>query len=389
MILRCMSCKKTFNPKKGLMTCDQCGDLYGTLEVLYDYEAIRKNRPSYSYHSSVFDWGPLLPIKSHTVLDKTIGSTPLYHFKHLEFIDHLMIKNDGLLYSGSLKDRASIVAINRCIEEGYDTIACASTGNAAASLALLSAHTHLKTEIFIPKHTPKGKLNQLKLSGANLHVVDGSYEKAFETSMIEIKKNHWYTRNSAINPYLLEGKKTVAFEILVQNKLKVPDYCFVSVGDGTIISGVIKGFEEFKAIGLIDQVPRVIGVQSEKSKNIYLTFKKGPPYQLVLEPAITLADSISVDQPRDFLKACIYMERNGGHYMTVKDEEILMAIKEMTELTGVFAEPAGATSYAGLKKMIKEGTIKKSDQVVVLVSGSGLKDPNAYEKGLKDGIFKI
>lgn len=381
MWLRCVSCGKTYQPEKGRYTCDECGPLHGTMEVLYEYEDIKLTRDDFSKTGSIFQFDDLLPVKGYTPIDHAIGSTPLLAFNHTPYVERLLIKNDGVNMSGSYKDRASVIAMNMAIKQGYDTIYCASTGNAASSLALLTAHSKLKTVIFVPKSAPAGKLAQLMAAGVTLHVIDGTYDEAFDVAYKVGEKHEWYCRNSAINPYLLEGKKTAAFEILVQNDYRVPDYCLVSVGDGTVISSLIKGFEEFVKVGLVSDVPTVVGVQAEGAATLKHVFDAGKPYKPLQESTSTIADSISVGNPRDVIKACQFIERNGGELVTVTDDEIVNAIMEMTTLTGVFAEPAGAAPFAALKKLALSGKIKPEDQVVLVVTGNGLKDTSSLKTG--------
>nr|WP_243201522.1 MULTISPECIES: threonine synthase [unclassified Fusibacter] len=319
----------------------------------------------------------LLPVKNYSSVADAVGGTPLLEFDNLLGMDKLYVKNDGMNLSASLKDRASLIAVNLAVEEGYETIFCASTGNAASSLALISASSPLKTVIFVPEKMPAGKLAQLKVAGVKINRISGTYDDAFDQSMTLGFSKHWYCRNSAVNPYLLEGKKTAAYEILVQLDYQVPDYVLVSVGDGTVISAIIKGFEEFKILGLVDKVPTVIGVQAEGASTLKHVFQKGKPYTPIREVVDTIADSISVGYPRDVIKACQFLNRNGGDMISVHDEEIVEAIRDLASMTGVFAEPAGATPLAGLKNMLRSGKIKPHNKVVILVTGNGLKDISA------------
>ncbi len=377
MRLTCVSCKKSYESTKGRYICDVCGPLYGTLEVHYHYDEIQLSRGDFSKTGSLFQFWPLLPVKSLTPIDHAIGGTPLLAFEGHLGLKRLLIKNDGMQFSGSLKDRASVIAMNHALALGYDTIYCASTGNAASSLAILTAHSPLKTMIYVPSETPKGKLAQIMASGATLVKVDGTYDDAFDLAYETGECEGWYCRSSAINPFLLEGKKTAALEILVQNDYVVPDACLVSVGDGTVISALIKGFTEFKMLGLVDQVPRVIGVQAEGADALKRVFDAGRPYTPLVGKAQTLADSISVGNPRDVIKACVALESCGGMMVTVSDDDIVSAMFEMAQTTGVFAEPAGAAPYAALKVLIRNRVLTEADEVVLVVTGSGLKDPSA------------
>ncbi|OPL08210.1 MAG: threonine synthase [delta proteobacterium ML8_F1] len=377
--LKCVNCHKTYAPDHDRYTCDDCGDLKGTLEVVYDYSKLTLSREDFSPYEGLFQFTDLLPVGSNTSIDEAMGGTPLLEFEGLLGLDRVLIKHDGLGFSSSFKDRASIIAVNKALELGYDTVYCASTGNAASSLALASAHTPLKTVIFVPSTIPKGKLAQLLVAGAQVLPIKTTYDEVFDISLEIGRKKGWYCRNSAINPYLLEGKKTAAFEILVQNHYEVPDFVFVSVGDGTIVSALMKGFREFRDLGLVDAIPKVVGVQARGAATIQHVFEKGAPFEPAPEEVSTIADSISVGNPRDVVKACTYAQALGGTFISVSDEAILDSIHEMAASTGVFAEPAGAAAYAGLKTMVASGEIRPEHLVCVVVTGNGLKDIDAVK----------
>lgn len=381
--LECISCGRKYKPEKGLYWCSDCGSIMGTLQVIYDYESLKNSedwKGLFSPKGSIVQFEKLLPVRFSTDIDRFIGGTPLFKFRNKLGMENLMIKFDGISMSGSYKDRASIIAVNKALEEGYDSIFCASTGNAASSLGLLSAHTVLDTYIFVPATIPGGKLAQLVAAGARIIPIDASYDRAFDISLDIGLRNKWYCRNSAVNPYLLEGKKTGAYEILVQNNYEVPDYCMVAVGDGTVISSLCKGFSEFYKLGLVERIPKIIGVQAEGAATVKHVFEKGRPFRPIIEDVVTVADSISVGNPRDVIKACSFMEENGGFFESVDDEEIVAAIVEMAGETGVFAEPAGAASLACLKKLLSKGLINPGDQVCLVVTGNGLKDVDVLGK---------
>jgi len=381
-LLRCITCKKEFDPHPGLYYCEDCGKILGTLEVIYDYESIKKEtvvkERKFNQKASMYQFDFLLPTESKLKLDEYIGGTPLYKFDLLGMKD-VLVKYDGSNPSSSYKDRASSVAINKALDEGNDILFCASTGNAASSLAMLNAHTEMKTYIFVPASIPAGKRVQLEISGAEVFAAEGTYDEVYDLSLDLGLKKGWYCRHAAINPYLLEGKKTGAFEIIIQNDFVVPDYVLVGVGDGTVISSLFKGFWEFKEIGLTDKIPRIIGVQAEGIPAIKEVFDKGKPYTPIAIKGNTIADSISVGKPRDVIKACTYIEACNGYFITLTDEEILDAIIELGKETGLFAEPAGAVPYGGLKKLIYEEKITESDTVCLVITGNGLKDVNAVE----------
>lgn len=382
--LRCVTCGRVYNPEEVEYTCPHCGERFGTLEVVYDYDEIKLKRSDLSKEGDIWQFLPLLPLSEDCYkVPLKIGGTSLYSFKNLgkRFgLGDLLVKYDGGNPTGSYKDRATVIAIAKAYEKGFDTIYCASTGNAASSLAGLSAPTDLKTYIFLPAKAPIAKISQLFVYGARVIAIDGSYDTAFDISMRIGEERGWYSRNSAINPYLLEGKKTGAMEIAVQNDWNVPDFVMVGVGDGTVISSIYKGFFDLYMIGLIDRIPRIIGVQAEGADAVKRTFEGGEPFKPHDVIAETVADSISVGKPRDVIKACKYIKRSGGFFITVSDEEILLSVKELAEETGIFAEPAGAVPYAGMKKLAKRSFFEKEDTVCLVVTGNGLKDIKAVER---------
>ncbi len=330
-----------------------------------------------SHDASMWRYRPLLPI-SYSRQDKpalSIGGTPLYPVErlhqHLGMSD-LWLKDDSRNPSASLKDRASIIAV--MLAKGR-TVACASTGNAASSLAVQAASVGLSCYIFVPYNAPRAKIVQLLMCGATVFAVNGTYDDAFDLCIEACNTYGWYNRNTGYNPYLVEGKKTVGLEIAEQLNWHVPDTVLVPTGDGCIISGVYRGFEDFYRLGMIDHIPRLIAVQAEGSPAIVRALE-GDGIVRSCE-AHTIADGISVGLPRNGAMAIQHIRASNGFGITVSDEEILSAQKELARFTGVFAEPSGAASYAGLLRLLNEGKIAHDERVVLLVTGSGLKSIDA------------
>jgi threonine synthase len=249
----------------------------------------------------------------------------------------------------------------------------ASTGNAASSLAGLAASVGMPTYIFVPQTAPQAKVAQLLIFGANVIMVRGTYDQAFDLCLEASAEYGWYSRNTAYNPYLSEGKKTASLEICEQLGWEAPDRIFVSVGDGCIIGGLWKGLKDLLALGMIDHLPKLMGVQAEGSAVLYNAWKSGTEEIQPIE-ATTLADSISVGIPRDRIKALRAVRETEGEYITVSDEEILDAMRVLARNAAVFGEPAGVTGFAGLQKMLREGRVRSDEKIVVLVTGNGLKD---------------
>jgi threonine synthase len=378
--LRCIHCGKGFSVAMSINTCPYCGTKDGILDVIYDYAEINQmiSRERLSQHKdySMFRYLPFLPVNPNSPRPHLrIGWSPLYMPLGLnrEFgTQQLYIKDDGQNPTSSLKDRASVIAVIRAVAEGAKTIACSSTGNAASSLAGSAAAQGLKSFIFVPSRAPQGKLAQLLIFGANVICVDGNYEEAFRLSAEAIDRYGWYNRNAAINPYLVEGKKTVSLEIAEQLNWEVPDWVVVSVGDGCTIAGVWKGFKDLYSVGWIDRLPKLIGVQSTGCSPLVDAFKANKPWQPAAEN--TFADSIAVGVPRNPEKALQAIRESNGIMIAVDDSEILEAMRQLGRTCGVFGEPAGVTGMAGLKRLIEQGLILPEEKIVVIVTGNGLKD---------------
>ena len=385
---RCTLCNQMIAYDHHILTCPSCGEK-GILDIEYDYESMKKF-VDLSYFknqedSSMWRYAPMMPIDTkhiHRMLK--IGGTPLYRAYRLEKdlnIKKLYIKDEGLNPSASLKDRASGVAVLKAIESGYDTISCSSTGNAASSLACHAARMGLKTVIFVPKRAPIGKLNQLLIYGSNVMSVDGDYKDTFNLSKQAIDAYGWYNRNAAINPHLVEGKKTVALEIAEQLEFSLTDWVCVSVGDGCTIAGVYKGFYDLLQLGFIHKIPKLLGVQSTGCSPFVDSFINHEPLKEAEEN--TIADSISVGIPRNPVKAIKAVEKSKGAWIAITDEQILLSMKQLGSSEGIFGEPAGVAALAGAKKAIEQGLIKKSETVTVIMTGNGLKDPMNAQKAVK------
>ena len=381
---RCSVCAAEYAPAEVTYTCPKDG---GNLDVLLDYESLKKQGVDgliLEGEASLWRYQALLPVADpggYGTPLRAAGWTPMFSPSLLTQklgLQSLWIKDESRNPTASFKDRASAILVARAREIGAEVIVTASTGNAGAALAGMSAAVGQKAVIFAPKTAPPAKVAQLLIYGAQVLLVDGNYDAAFDLSIAAAYEFGWYCRNTGYNPFTAEGKKTAAFEIWEQLRLPLAGRrlsVFVSVGDGNIISGIHKGFKDLHALGLLEQMPRIFGIQSDGSAAIANAFNAGTE-QIVPVSATTLADSISVDLPRDGLRAVRAATQTGGAYLTVPDGEIIAAIAELGKV-GIFAEPAGSTAYAGLVKAVREGLIEPDDPVVVINTGSGLKDVRA------------
>jgi threonine synthase len=378
--LQCVLCGGEYGTEETLYTCPRCG-VEGILDVIYDYDLISqrltKDKLANDRERSIWRYIDLLPIADRSLIPPLqVGWTPLYRVERLRQslgLPQLFVKDDGRNPTASFKDRASAVGVTKGRELGLQIITCASTGNAASSLAGLAASVGLPTVIFVPERAPAAKVAQLLIFGARVVSIKGTYDEAFDLCLDVSSEYGWYSRNTAINPYLSEGKKTAALEICEQLDWQAPDKLFVSVGDGCIIGGLWKGLRDLYALGFIERIPQLVGVQAEGSAPLVKAWEEGTEEIAPIIPN-TVADSISVGIPRDGIKALRAVCNTDGLYVAVSDDEILEAMRVLGREAAVFAEPAGATGFAGLLKLLREDRIDPGERLVVLVTGNGLKD---------------
>ncbi|HJW89200.1 MAG TPA: threonine synthase [Anaerolineales bacterium] len=382
----CSLCQREFSQEEVQYTCPNDG---GNLDVRLDYTAIQRTvSPQVIFASpehSLWRYLPLLPVGEPGGIQtplRAAGRTPLFSPPALRVelgLNQLWVKDESRNPTASFKDRASAVVVARAREIGSRVVVTASTGNAGAALAGMAAAVGQKAVIFAPRTAPPAKVAQLLIYGAQVLLVDGNYDQAFDLSIQASQEFGWYCRNTGYNPFTLEGKKTAAFEIwedlLQRQAFDRPLMIFVSVGDGNIISGLHKGIKDLESLGWLRHRPRLIGVQAEGSAAIANAFADRTE-TITPVSAVTLADSISVDLPRDGVRAVRAATQTQGSYLTVSDAEILRAISDLGGV-GIFAEPAGAAAYAGLLKAIHTGLVSPDDPVLVLNTGSGLKDVRA------------
>ncbi|HXU40111.1 MAG TPA: threonine synthase [Blastocatellia bacterium] len=385
--LKCVECGRGHRPGEAEYVCLNCG---GNLEVLYDYDRVRAklSKESLANDRSLTMWRyrPLLPIEeSSAVPPVTVGWTPIYDCPKLAeryAVSQLLIKDDGRNPTASFKDRPSALAVVKAQEAGATIITTASSGNAGSALAGMCASIGLRSVIFVPASAPIAKIVQLQIYGATVVIVEGSYDEAFDLCIEASVRFGWYQRSTGYNPFTREGKKTAALEIAEQLNWQVPDKVFVPVGDGNIISGLWKGFNDFYRLGFIEKLPQLIAVQSEAASAIVDAVNgEGLVHEA---PAHTIADSINVGRPRDGTMAVRAIRDSGGRGVKVGDEEIIAAIPMLARETGVFAEPAAAAAYAGFVKACQTGGIKSDERVLLMLTGNGLKDIDTPRRAVKE-----
>ena len=380
--LRCIECGKVYDEDPRLLVCDVCagkqqpgGAIRGVLEVLLD--SLPEAWPDAAADSAEF-LTAFLPIGSaHALPPIPVGGTPLLSVPRLREalgMPRLWIKDDTRNPSGSTKDRASLLVATKAIEYGRTTVASASTGNAATAMAAVAAAAGIRAIAFVPAATPEAKLVQLLSYGATVLLIDGSYDDAFELCLAACERFDWYNRNTALNPFTTEGKKTAALEIAAVMAPDGPDVVVVPTGDGVIISGVAKGFADLERSGLIRRRPRLIAVQPEGSAAIATALREQTDTVTPVRDAASVADSLVVQTPRNALQCLRDIRQSGGGGVTVPDGAIVEAIGRLARHTGVFAEPAAAAGLAGLEAALRHGLVARDERVVMLITGTGLKD---------------
>jgi threonine synthase len=402
--LTCVQCGAHYREGEVLYTCPTCG-IEGILDVEYDYDVARRGMAARGLGTtppdrlgSIWRYMDLLPITGEAGLPRLqIGGTPIVESPRLAEragVASFWLKDDGRLPTCSFKDRASSVGTTKARELGFKTIACSSTGNAASSLAGFCADAGLPSVIFVPATAPAAKVAQLRAFGAKVLLVEGTYDQAYHLCEEACRAFGWYDRNCAVNPYLVEGKKTCGLEIGEQFRDAPPDVVAVALGDGCTTAGIWKGLKEMHTLGVLPTLPRLLAVQAAgaavlahawEAKN----YGDGPAGQGMRGKADTVADSISVAEPRNWRKALRAVKASDGAIVAVSDDAILDAAKDVAAATGVFAEPTAAAAYAGILEARAKGIVRPDDRVLFVVTGNGLKDvagasrkaPEAYRIG--------
>ncbi len=376
---RCPTCGAEYEMEPDRYLCSSCAPkalpnrpLEGVLECAWEGEWT--GGPGSVPLPVGAEWFPSIPV----------GDTPLWAPRRLRDktgFSNLWIKDDTCEPTGSFKDRASLLVAAYALREGIKEIALASTGNAASSMAGVGAAAGLRITVFLPKSAPTAKRIQVLQYGADLKQVDGTYDKAFDESLAYTKATGVLSRNTAYNPLTIEGKKTVSFELasdLAARGAPAPDHVFVPTGDGVILAGVYKGFEDLMRLGRLSRMPTVWACQARGSSAIARALEAGgfgPPV-----PSATIADSISVDVPRNGSLALLKLKKHGGRAVVVTDEEILSAQRTLASTAGLFAEPSSSAAAAGFLKIKAE--LDPSSTAILLVTGSGLKDIKSAAHGL-------
>jgi len=374
--VECIGCGARYSKDEVVYTCSKCG---GLLDVKYDYSEIEVDRIVKAKGEGVWKYRELLPfadeIKPITIQE---GNTPLYRCDRLAKaigVVNLWVKHEGLNPSGSFKDRGMTVGVTKAVELGVKGVACASTGNTSASLAIFAAKAGFPCYVLLPKgKVALGKVAQAVMHGAQVFSLNGNFDDALRVVRVLCEEESLYLLNS-VNPYRLEGQKTIAFEVAEKLGWKVPDRLVLPVGNAGNISAIFKGFSELKTVGITDAIPKMTGIQAAGAKPIVRAVKEGEAEITPEDKPETIASAIRIGNPVNAAKALVAIRESGGVAESVTDDEITEAQLELARLEGIGVEPASAASIAGLKKLVELGEIERDERIVCITTGHLLKDP--------------
>ena len=374
--VECIRCGADYCKEDIVYTCRKCN---GLLNIKYDYSEIDEKQVLNARGEGVWKYRALLPFSSETE-QVTIneGNTPLYKCDRLARsigISDLWVKHEGLNPSGSFKDRGMTVGVTKAVELDVGGVACASTGNTSASLAIFAAKAELPCFVLLPKgKVALGKVAQAMMHGAKVYSLRGNFDDALRVVRILCDEENIYLLNS-VNPYRLEGQKTIAFEVAEKLEWDVPDRLILPVGNAGNISAIFKGFSELKILGITDEIPKMTGIQAAGARPVVDAIKAAKAEITPDANPETIASAIRIGDPVNAAKALHAIRDSGGIAESVTDEEITEAQLQLARVEGIGVEPASAASIAGLKKLVQLGTIAKDERVVCITTGHLLKDP--------------
>ena len=380
--LKCKECKREYSISP-IHVCEFC---FGPLEVIYDYEKIKKSLTREKIEGrpkSMWRYRELLPLNNNPTVGTDVGFTPLIRSEGLARalgVKELYLKNDAVNHPTlSFKDRVVSVALSKAREFGFQIVACASTGNLANSVAALAAAGGFKSYIFVPYDLEQGKILGTLIYGTYLIGIRGSYDEVNRLCS-EIAENYgWAFVNINIRPFYAEGSKTFGYEIAEQLGWKVPQHVIVPMAGGSLITKIWKGFKELESIGLLDEVPtKIYGAQASGSNPIVAAFKAGVDWIKPQKPQ-TIAKSLAIGNPADGFYALKTIRDSGGWAEDVTDEEIIEGMKLLAKTEGIFTETAGGVTVGVTKKLIEQGIIPRDESILISITGNGLKTQEAIQ----------
>lgn len=372
-MIRCVSCGEEYGDDEVIYTCEKCGsvlELVNEINVSKDTFDGRKD--------NLWKFKECIPVDESKIVSLDEGGTPFCKCDKLgeELGVNLYVKVEGSNPTGSFKDRGMTVGMTKAMELGVSIVGCASTGNTSASLSAYAARAGLRCIVFLPSgKVALGKLAQAMFHGAEVMSINGNFDEALEAMTALALEKHLYLLNS-INPYRLEGQKTIGYEIVRDLGWKAPDRIILPVGNAGNISAIWKGVKEFHDAGFIKDLPMMTGIQAEGACPVTNAFKKGDKCVVPVENPETIATAIRIGAPVSDIKALNAIYDSNGYSETVTDGEILDAQRLLARTEGIGVEPASAASIAGLKKLVDEGVVDKGETITCVVTGHLLKDPN-------------
>jgi threonine synthase len=382
---KCINCGSEYGIDEIVYFCRKCGDL---LEIKYEAEELSRAVSKSEWRNaplSVWRYRDFMPINDASkIVSLNEGGTGLHLCKRLAKhlrIRQLYVKNEGENPTGSFKDRGMTVGVTKAVELGVKSVICASTGNTSASLAAYAAKAGLQCAVLIPSgKIAYGKLSQAMIYGAKVIQVRGNFDESLDIVLKLSEKHRSIYLLNSINPFRIEGQKSLGYEICDQLNQEAPDRIVVPVGNAGNISAIWKGFTEFHELGVVKSLPKMTGIQAAGSAPIARAIKNGSDTIVPVSAPETVATAIRIGAPVSWKKAMNAIRESDGTAEMVTDEEILSAQKMLARVEGLFVEPASASSIAGLKKLVDNGTIDKNERVVCVTTGHGLKDPDTAVK---------
>lgn len=386
--LKCRECGKEY-PIAPQYVCEYC---FGPLEISYDYEGIRKaiSREIIARRKdNIWRYREFLPVSGESFVSIEEGFTPFFHAKNLGRelgLDQLFVKNDCANPTHSFKDRVVSVAVTKAKEFGFDTIACASTGNLSNAVSAYGAKAGMVTFVFIPENLEVGKVMASNVYEPHLIKVKGNYDEVNRLCTEVAGKYKWAFVNINIRPFYAEGSKTLGFEVAEQLGWRTPDHVVVPVASGSLLTKIWKAFHEFKKVGLLDEVTtKVHAAQAEGCSPVVTAWLNHTDVIRPVKPQ-TIAKSLAIGNPADGYYALKVLAESGGSAAAVTDQEVVEGMKLLARTEGVFAETAGGVTVASLKKLALQGTMKKDEVVVVYITGTGLKTAETLQGALKEPV---
>jgi len=386
--LRCRECGRVY-PLDPMHVCEFC---FGPLEVFYDYEALGRTLTRERIERgplSMWRYADLLPCAAESAVDIGTGFTPLVRAARLGRtlgLERLYVKNDCQNPTWSFKDRVVSLAVTKAREFEFDTLACASTGNLANSVAAHAARAGLDAVVFVPSDLEQGKLIGSAVYGPTLVAVDGSYDQVNRLCSELSDKYPWAFVNINMRPYYAEGSKTLAYEVCEQLGWRAPDHCIVPLASGSLYTKIYKGLKEMAWLGLVEwRGTRMSGAQALGCSPIVEAWER-QSFDIKPQKPNTIAKSLAIGNPADGYHALKAMSQSGGHGVAVTDDEVVEGIRLLAETEGIFAETAGGVVVAGLRRMVQEGRVDPGELVVAFITGAGLKTQEAVAPALQPAL---